>query len=174
MPAIRLRTAIAALILLPAAALAEVPLTVTDAHVPASLPMARAGTGYMTITNTGDTPERLMAVEAEFARGMLHETEVEDGIARMIHMERGLEIAPGETVMLEQGGAHIMFMGLTAPFRPGHPVPVTLIFENAGPLEVEFAVRPQGSHGDHSEEMHREHREDGTVEMHHGDGQHEE
>ena len=112
---------------------------------------AKAAGGYLTITNTGSTPDRLIAVEADFPRVMIHSTEEKDGVARMFHVE-GVDIAPGETVALAPGGLHVMFMGLNGnPFETGEAVPATLVFEKAGRLEVVFNVeeRKEGSH-DHS------------------------
>jgi copper(I)-binding protein len=104
---------------------------------------AQTGAGYFTVTNTGDASDRLVAVEAEFPRVMIHTTETDaSGVARMIEQD-GLEIAPGETLELSPGGTHVMFMGLGEPFEEGETVPATLVFERAGRVEVEFNVEPR-------------------------------
>ncbi len=110
---------------------------------------AMSAGGYMDITNTGDVPDRLTGVEADFPRVMLHTTEMSGGIARMSHVE-AIDIAPGETVSLAPGGHHIMFMGLKGdPFEAGEEIPVTLIFEHAGPVEVILQVEPRSATEDH-------------------------
>lgn len=102
---------------------------------------ARTGIGFLTITNNGDTPDRLIAVEADFDRVSLHLTEEQDGVARMLPQPDGVVIAPGAVVSLEPGGLHVMFMGLGGdPFELGETIPATLVFEKAGPVDVVFYV----------------------------------
>ncbi|MFK7882362.1 copper chaperone PCu(A)C [Roseobacter sp.] len=115
---------------------------------------AKSGGGYLEVTNTGDTPDRLVGVKADFPKVMLHTTEEKDGIARMMHVD-GINIPAGETVALEPGGFHVMFMGLGGdPFEVGEEIPATLIFEKAGEVEVTFNVKERGArdkanHSDH-------------------------
>lgn len=68
-----------------------------------------------TITITGATTEASSMVE-------LHEV-VGD---TMQPKEGGFEIAAGETITLEPGGWHIMFMDVTDPIAPGDDVEITL------------------------------------------------
>jgi periplasmic copper chaperone A len=105
---------------------------------------AMSGAGYMTITNTGSAPDRLLEVRADFPRVTLHGTQTDaQGVTRMIPVE-GIGIAPGETVMLAPGGMHVMFMGLDGdPFEEGERIPATLVFERAGEIAVEFWVEPR-------------------------------
>jgi copper(I)-binding protein len=114
---------------------------------------ALTGAGYLTVTNAGDTDDRLLEIRADFPRVMMHDTEMsDDGIARMFHVD-GIDIPAGETVTFAPGGKHIMFMGLNGdPFEVGESFTGTLIFEQAGALEIEFKVevRPEGGM-DHSE-----------------------
>ena len=101
---------------------------------------ALTGAGYLAITNTGDTADSLIAVEADFQRVMIHDTKVENDVASMFHIEAA-EIAPGETVTFAPGGKHIMFMGLDGdPFEAGEAVAATLVFEKAGRIDVNFNV----------------------------------
>ena len=109
---------------------------------------AQTAGGFMTITNNGETADRLLAVEADFPRVEVHTTEMDGDIARMIHLEDGIEIPAGETVVLQPGGFHVMFMGLGGdPFEVGEEVPATLVFENAGRVEVVFGVEARSGNG---------------------------
>ncbi|MBW7057706.1 copper uptake system-associated protein [Paracoccus bogoriensis] len=105
---------------------------------------AMSGAGYMTITNSGSEPDRLLAVRADFPRVTLHGTETDaEGVTRMVPVE-GITIAPGETVTLAPGGMHVMFMGLDGdPFEEGERIPATLVFERAGEIAVEFWIEPR-------------------------------
>lgn len=107
--------------------------------------------GYMAISNTGPEADRLIGIETEFAKKVtLHESKVDaSGMATMNEVE-ALEIPAGETVNLENGGNHVMFMGLGGPLTEGQLVKAVLVFERAGRVEMEFQVDPPISGEDHS------------------------
>ncbi|MFA5581333.1 MAG: copper chaperone PCu(A)C [Paracoccaceae bacterium] len=111
---------------------------------------ARAGGGHMRITNEGTTDDKLIGIEVDFAKGELHGVDFDDnGVARMYGLD-SIEIPAGETVLLERGGLHVMFMGLERSPQESEMVPATLIFEQAGPVEIEFQVIPStGAAGGH-------------------------
>ncbi len=119
---------------------------------------AQTAGGFLTVTNTGAEDDRLVAVEADFPRVEIHTTQMDGDVARMMRLENGVVVPAGDTIMLQPGGHHVMFMGLGGdPFEVGEKVPATLVFENAGRLEVMFDVeerRMDGhggmDHGDHS------------------------
>lgn len=121
---------------------------------------AKTGAGYMQIMNESDTSDRLIEVRADFPRVEIHNIEEKDGIASMIHMENGIEIPANETVSLEPGGFHVMFMGLDGGLALDTEIPATLVFENAGEVEVVFKVEERkgdhdhSGHGDHSTHSH--------------------
>lgn len=100
---------------------------------------AKAGGGYVTIANTGESDDALIGVAADFPKVQIHESYEEDGVHKMQHVER-IALPAGETVELAPGGYHVMFMGLSDPFEVGEDIPVTLIFEKAGEVEVTFTV----------------------------------
>lgn len=121
---------------------------------------ANVGGGYMTIENTTEKAEKLLEVRVEtIPRVELHLSETdENGVARMIRQE-GIDIPAGETVMLQPGGLHVMFMELGGdPFELGEAINATLVFENAGEMVVDFKVeeRSAADHGgmDHSKMGH--------------------
>lgn len=147
------------LVLLAATPLAAHDLQTGDLHIihpaiPDPLPTAQSAAGYMAISNYGDQPERLLEVRTPFAKvSTLHETVIsDDGVARMQPVI-DLVIPPNDTVVLEQGGLHIMFMGLTGTADEGDMIPATLIFQNAGEIAVEFMIDPTDG-VDHSKMGH--------------------
>ena len=118
--------ALAALLALPAAAHEYTAGALTVDHPMAfeTPKTARVGGGYLTITNGGDSADRLVSISAEgFDEVSLHETTTDDmGVARMSHID-GLDLPAGETVTLKPGGLHIMFMGLDGdPFEEGEEI----------------------------------------------------
>jgi len=107
----------------------------------ATAPTAMTGAGYMEVTNHGSVTERLLSASAEVSEVVELHTHIRDGeMMRMVEVET-IEIPPGETVSLEPGGLHIMFIGLHAPLVAGTEFPLTLEFEQAGSLEVRVSVR---------------------------------
>ena len=106
---------------------------------------ARVAGGYMVITNNGNESDRLIGGASEIApRFEVHSMEMVDGVARMAEVEGGLEIPPGESVALEPGSYHVMFMNLATPVTADEPVSGTLIFEKAGEVAITYAVAPMG------------------------------
>ena len=126
-------------------ALAADAITVEDPYVRSSGKSARAGAAFMVIRNQGDTDDRLIDATSDVAKRIeLHTHRVdENGVARMVHVADGFAIPAGETHILKRGGDHVMFMGLNAPFEQGGMVPVTLIFEQAGEVQIEIPVDPE-------------------------------
>ena len=68
---------------------------------------AKSGAGYLTITNNGSTADRLSCVSSDAsAKCEVHIMIMENGVMKMRPAEGGLEIKPGETVMLKPSSAH--------------------------------------------------------------------
>jgi periplasmic copper chaperone A len=106
---------------------------------------AKVGGGYVTITNSGTTPDRLIGgTLPQAGRFEVHEMKVEGGTAHMREVKGGLEIGPGQKVELKPGGYHIMFMDLRAPFKQGETLKGQLRFEKAGTIDVEYKVQGLG------------------------------
>ncbi len=118
--------------------------------------MARSGAAYMRITNSNAEDDRLVAARSDAAQRVeLHTHIVDNGVARMVEVTEGIPLPAGETVLLERGGFHVMFMGLTGSWSPDAPVEVVLVFENSGeiaiavPVTAEMPMPPAGTHGGH-------------------------
>ncbi|WP_164696720.1 copper chaperone PCu(A)C [Falsiroseomonas algicola] len=105
------------------------------------------GAGFMTLRNAGATADRLVAARAGIARTVELHTHINDnGVMRMRPVP-GIEVPAGGEVQLRPGGFHLMLIGLTAPLRQGERVPVTLVFERAGEVQVQLAVESAGARG---------------------------
>jgi len=101
---------------------------------------------YMTITNKGSAPDRLVGGSSSVAdRFEVHSMVMDGGVAKMRPVDGGLEIKPGETVELKPGGFHVMLTGLKQPLDKGQKVKATLEFEKAGKVEVEYTVEALGA-----------------------------
>lgn len=112
----------------------------------ATPPTAPSGGGYLVLTNTGTTPDRLIAVTSPSAAKVeLHEMTMEGSIMRMRELPKGIELPAGATVTLKPGSLHLMFMELKAPFTKDTKVPATLVFEKAGSIPIELTVEAMGT-----------------------------
>jgi len=108
---------------------------------------ATVGGGYLTITNTGNVPDRLVGGLSEnSARFEIHEMSMDNGVMKMRLLADGVEIKPGQKVEFSPGSYHVMFVGLKKPFEQGQKVHAILKFEKAGNLAVNFTVEPIGAH----------------------------
>lgn len=112
----------------------------------ATPPTAPAAGGFLKIVNRGTAPDRLLSAKSTAsAKTEIHEMKMEGSVMRMRELEKGLEIPAGGTVTLAPGGYHLMFMQLKEPFKQDTKVPVTLVFEKAGSIDIELGVVAMGA-----------------------------
>ena len=133
-------------------------LEIHDPFARATPPNAPVSGGYLIIKNTGGNPDRLLGGSADFAAMVeVHEMKMDGEIMKMREIAGGLEIPAGEEVVLKPGGFHLMFMKLDQQLLAGETRKVTLEFEKAGAIELDFPVRKIGAdkgkmdHSKHSE-----------------------
>jgi periplasmic copper chaperone A len=112
----------------------------------ATPPAGRVGAGYLNVVNRGAAPDRLVSASSPAAgRVEIHEMRMDGNVMRMRELPSGLPVAAGETVALKPGGFHLMLMELRAPLKQGSKVPMTLVFERAGKVEIELSVESAGA-----------------------------
>lgn len=130
---------------------------VTDAMAIATAEGVRVSAGYMTVSNPGATDDKIVSASSPAAgKTELHLMEKDAaGVMKMRMAEAGVAVPAGGAVTFAPGGTHLMFLELPAPLKDGATIPVTLTFEKAGPVEVQFAVKPRSAiakpegHGGH-------------------------
>ncbi|MBV8790874.1 MAG: copper chaperone PCu(A)C [Pseudolabrys sp.] len=103
---------------------------------------AAVGAGYLTVTNNGSVPDRLVSVSVPGVADKVevHEMSMKDGVMAMRPASGGLIVPPGGTLSLAPGGYHLMLMGLKAALKEGDRLKGTLVFEKAGSVDVVFNV----------------------------------
>lgn len=107
---------------------------------------ASTGAAYMTVKNSGSSPDRLSCVASDAsAKCQIHSMSMDNGVMKMRPVEGGLEIKPGETVTLKPSGFHVMLVDLAHPLEQGKTVEATLQFEKAGTVKVEFPIAAIGA-----------------------------
>lgn len=117
-------------------------LTLSDAWVRSSVPGQVNGAGYVKIQNKGSSSDRLLSATSTAAATVeLHTVLTENGVAKMREIN-GLDIPAGKTISMAPGGYHVMFLQIKEPFKEGNVIPVTLKFEKAGEVKVDFVAKP--------------------------------
>jgi periplasmic copper chaperone A len=132
------------IIILTATVLASPPITVGDLSItghrwirPSTGPNTAA---YLTITSPGGQPDKLIKVECEDATAVeLHDHINDNGVMKMRPVPF-IEISK-DPVFLKPGSLHIMLMGLKDSFQGKEKIPLTLHFEKAGSITIDFSVK---------------------------------
>jgi hypothetical protein len=97
-------------LLLMACAESQAPLAVSNVIVTQPVPGMAMSAGYFKLTNnSGQAIDITHITSPEFASVEMHETVIENEVARMIALGT-LMLQPGETVSFEPGGKHLMLM----------------------------------------------------------------
>ena len=101
---------IAIALLLAACGEPQPPLVASDVDITRPLPGRHMSAGYLVLSNTTSEDIRITRITSpEFAKVQIHETKIEDGIARM-HALQELIVPARGSVRLERGGKHLMLM----------------------------------------------------------------
>ncbi len=120
------------------------PITIIDPWAPAMPGGLGTGAGYMVIVNNQASDDRLLSASSPWAEHVsLHVTTMDGNISRMSDLD-ALPVPAYGQAEFAQGQNHLMFTGLYAPFVAGDVVPITLIFEKAGRVDVKVKVAPIG------------------------------
>jgi copper(I)-binding protein len=121
-------------------------LVITQAWSRATPGGAKIAGGYLTIENKGAAPDRLIGVSGDIAGKVeVHEMAMNNGVMTMRPLDKGLPIEPGQTVKLAPGGYHLMLMDLKNPLKQGDKVPLVLVFEKAGKVNLSLDVQGVGA-----------------------------
>lgn len=116
-------------------------IEVHDPYARSASPGAKSGAAFMVIRNQGDADDRLIGASSPAAKLIqLHTHREADGVMRMVHVEEGFALPADGEIVMERGGDHVMFMGLTAPFEQGETIPLTLVFEKSGEQVIDVPV----------------------------------
>ena len=140
-------TAAAALALLtigaPAIA-AEATVQVQGAFARPSLGAAKNSAAFMTLVNTADRPDALIAAESDVATRVglhTHRRKTIDGqMVMQMRPVAKMDIPANGKTQLKPGGLHIMLFGVKRPLKPGDSFTLKLIFQHAQPVTITVPV----------------------------------
>jgi copper(I)-binding protein len=107
---------------------------------------ARTGAVYLTIHRKSASDDLLLAVDSPAAKTTaVHESRTVDGIASMVPLPLGVPMPSHSEVVMRPGGLHIMLTGLSDDMKPGSTLPVRMVFQEAGSLDLEVPIMPLSS-----------------------------
>lgn len=110
-------------------------------HSMKSQAMGSTSAVYLTLVNTGDGPDALVAASSDAASAVeLHETRMKGNIMRMVPIPR-VEVPARGRREFKPGGLHLMLIGLKRDLKPGDRVKMTLRFEKSGTKTLTARVR---------------------------------
>jgi len=103
------------------------------------LPGGGPAAGYMRLRNGGAETVRITgAASPAFGHAMMHRSMEREGEWSMRPVDGALGIAPGETLVFEPQGLHLMLMHPQKRLQPGDGVTITLQFADGPTREVAF------------------------------------
>lgn len=118
-------------------------IVIEDVWIRSSPMGARTGAAYMQIKNETSVVDELVAVRTDVATTVeFHETKEIEGKMEMSHVE-SIEVPANGQIALKPGHSHLMLIGLTRQLAVGEEVSLTLIFKNAGEMQVTAQIRQQ-------------------------------
>jgi periplasmic copper chaperone A len=115
---------------------------VEDPYARASTAMSQSGAAFMRLVNHSQQDIRLIDAQSDIAQRVELHTHLQDaaGVMRMVEVKDGFVIPAGAEHLLQRGGDHVMFLGLTRPLAQGDEFTLTLTFDNGEVVEVVVPV----------------------------------
>ena len=117
-------------------------LEVSNAWIRPAPPNAPAMAAYFDIKNISDKPITLIGASAPaFGMTEIHNTVVEDGVAKMLAMPK-LTLAPGETAEFKPMGKHVMLMRPQHILSLGTVTTIDLLTDDGSTYPINIEVKP--------------------------------
>jgi copper(I)-binding protein len=107
---------------------------------------------YMVLKNPGDTPLTITSISSpDFKDADIHNTQVKDGVAKMLPVEE-LQLPAGGSLTFEPGSLHLMLFDPLRPLRNGDSVVLVIHYGRGDSMSVNVpVVRKTGGGHDHSQ-----------------------
>lgn len=131
-------------------------ITVDAPWVRATVPQQKFTGAFMHISSTSDV--KLVSAQSPVADHLeIHEMKMDGDVMKMRQIE-GVNIQAGQSIDLNPGGYHIMFMGLKQQMKEGDLVPISLVFESKGhaseTVRIKAIVKPLNATAGKGMSMH--------------------
>jgi len=109
---------------------------------------------YMVLKNTADTPRTVTRIDSpDFRNSQIHRTFMEDGIAKMLPVDK-LQLPANGSVVLEPGGLHLMLFDPLRTLRDGDTVVLVIHADNGDSVTVDAPVVRKTDATDHAHHHH--------------------
>ena len=96
---------------------------------------------YFTLANETGVDDVLLGAVSDIAEFIeIHEMIQDKDVTGMKMLDQ-VEVKTNDSVQFSPGGLHLMLIGLTSPVKKGSPITITLKFQNAGDVKVNFEVK---------------------------------
>ncbi len=119
------------------------PFETSDVWARATAGIPRNGAAYLRITNNTDRDDVLIGGQTGVAEVVeIHTHERNGDVMVMRPLPDGVEVASGETIVLEPMGLHVMLIGLTGPLEAGESFELELHFASGARVTTQVEVRP--------------------------------
>ncbi|MFN8504136.1 copper chaperone PCu(A)C [Kouleothrix sp.] len=99
------------------------------------------GAMYLTISNSGGAPDRLLKVVGDIAKSIELHTVIKNGDVMQMRPVEAVDVPANGSVELKPGSFHVMLIGLNRDLKLGDTFEMTLQFEKAGPIKVQAVVK---------------------------------
>lgn len=130
---------------------ASAAVTLSDAVLLLPIPGSHNSAVFLRMSNTAATPVTLIGVSTDSAaKAQLHLHSQVDGMMRMRPVE-AITLAPGETLLFESGGYHIMLLNVQDAINTGDTVELTLEFKGGASHLVQATAVSRYDHANHSQ-----------------------
>jgi copper(I)-binding protein len=128
-------------------------LTISHPWTRATAPTQKAGAVFMKIRSENSEADRLIGVSAPDAEQASLHTHIRDGDVMRMRPVEGIDVPAEGEATLEPGGLHIMLIGLKGPLFEETTIPLTLVFEKAGKVQIDVVVEEAGAQAASQETM---------------------
>jgi len=113
-----------------------------DGWVREAPPTAKNLAGYGELVNTGDVNIQIDHVQSKlFERVEFHVTSFEKGMMRMKQINV-IRLKPGESILFEPGGKHLMLIKPNTPIRSALKIPFVITSHSGNKFTIQATVRP--------------------------------
>lgn len=128
--------------------------TVEDAYIRAMPPGRTATAAYLSVTNNHDKACSIVGGSTVIASKLeIHQQLHSEGMMKMRPVA-AVTVAPGETLLLQPGGFHLMLLGVDAKLVPGETHGMSLQTEGCGAIAITAEVRSLFNKTAPAEKMH--------------------
>ena len=134
--------------------MAETAVVVEGQWIREAPPASTVLAAYMILKNTGDTPRTITRIDSpDFSNSQIHRTVVEDGIAKMLPVEK-LQLPVHGSVTLEPRGLHLMLFDPQRRLQDGDIVVLVIHADNGDSVTVHAPVVRKTGITDHAHHHH--------------------